>query len=393
MRILSITAQKPHSTGSGVYLTGLVRAFKALGHENAVVAGLTRADHVSFPDGTAFFPVYYETDALPFPVCGMSDEMPYPSTRYRDLDPAKESAFRRAFLSAVREAVSSFRPDLIVCHHLYLLTAFIREAFPDLPIAGVCHGSELRQYASHPGWHAFLLEQIPRLDRVCCLHGPQAERVRSLFSVPEDRVAVVGTGYDDTVFRPGPREAHEGCRIVFAGKISEQKGVLSLFDAFSGLSGEGFSLSLAGGFAGREQEAAMRARAAGIPGIRFLGRLDQPTLAETYRKGDVFVLPSFYEGLPLVLAEAMACGLQPVCTDLPGIREWMDASVPGHGIVFVRPPDLTPAFLPVPASLPAFAERLRDALREAAALPPRRRDLSPLSWTAVARRVLGESEA
>ena len=114
MRILSITAQKPHSTGSGVYLTSLVRAFRALGHENAVVAGLTRADGVSFPEGTEFFPVYYETDALPFPVCGMSDEMPYPSTRYRDLGPAKEHAFRRAFLSAVREAVSAFRPDLIV---------------------------------------------------------------------------------------------------------------------------------------------------------------------------------------------------------------------------------------------------------------------------------------
>ena len=393
MRILSITAQKPHSTGSGVYLTSLVRAFRALGHENAVVAGLTRADSVSFPEGTEFFPVYYETDALPFPVCGMSDEMPYPSTRYRDLGPAKERAFRQAFLSAVREAVSAFRPDLIVCHHLYLLTALVREAFPSLSVAAVCHGSELRQYASHPGWHAFLLAEIPRLDRVCCLHGPQAERVRSLFSVPEDRIAVVGTGYDDSVFRPGPRGAHEGCRILFAGKISEQKGVLSLFDAFSGLVREGFSLSLAGGFAGREQESAMRARAAGIPGIRFLGRLDQPALAEVYRSGDVFALPSFYEGLPLVLAEAMACGLQPVCTDLPGIREWMDASVPDHGIVFVRPPDLAADYLPVPASLPAFAERLRDALREAAALPPRRRDLSALSWTAVARRVLGESEA
>ena len=40
MRILSITAQKPHSTGSGVYLTGLVKGFAALGHEQAVVAGV-----------------------------------------------------------------------------------------------------------------------------------------------------------------------------------------------------------------------------------------------------------------------------------------------------------------------------------------------------------------
>ena len=38
MRILSITAQKPNSTGSGVYLTALVKEYALDGHEQAVVA-------------------------------------------------------------------------------------------------------------------------------------------------------------------------------------------------------------------------------------------------------------------------------------------------------------------------------------------------------------------
>ena len=38
------------------------------------------------------------------------------------------------------------------------------------------------------------------------------------------------------------------------------------------------------------------------------------------RAAHVFVLPSFYEGLPLVLVEALACGCRLVCTDLPGVR-------------------------------------------------------------------------
>lgn len=46
MRILSITAQKPHSTGSGVYLTETVCGFKELGHTQAVIAGVTREDSV-----------------------------------------------------------------------------------------------------------------------------------------------------------------------------------------------------------------------------------------------------------------------------------------------------------------------------------------------------------
>ena len=51
MRILSITAQKPNSTGSGVYLTELVKEYEMLGHEQAVVAGVYRDDLIELPDG------------------------------------------------------------------------------------------------------------------------------------------------------------------------------------------------------------------------------------------------------------------------------------------------------------------------------------------------------
>ena len=44
MRILSVTAQKPDSTGSGIYLTELVRGFEKMGHEQAVIAGIGRKD-------------------------------------------------------------------------------------------------------------------------------------------------------------------------------------------------------------------------------------------------------------------------------------------------------------------------------------------------------------
>ena len=48
-------------------------------------------------------------------------------------------------------------------------------------------------------------------------------------------------------------------------------------------------------------------------------------------QSDVFVLPSFYEGLPLVIIEALACGTYVICTDLPGIRNWIDQNLPDNG--------------------------------------------------------------
>lgn len=59
MKILSITAQKPHSTGSGVYLTELVKNWAEAGHEQSVVGGIYEEDQVDFPDGVKFYPVFY----------------------------------------------------------------------------------------------------------------------------------------------------------------------------------------------------------------------------------------------------------------------------------------------------------------------------------------------
>ena len=86
MRILSISAQKPDSTGSGIYMTELIKALSKMGHEQAAIAGISKNDRVSLPEEVEFFPVYFDTEKLPFHVVGMSDEMPYESTRYRDMD-------------------------------------------------------------------------------------------------------------------------------------------------------------------------------------------------------------------------------------------------------------------------------------------------------------------
>ena len=57
MRVLSVTAQKPCSTGSGVYLTEVVRSLAKMGVSQAVVAGVTREDRVDMPEGVTVYPV------------------------------------------------------------------------------------------------------------------------------------------------------------------------------------------------------------------------------------------------------------------------------------------------------------------------------------------------
>ena len=235
MRILSVTAQKPDSTGSGVFLSELVKGFDALGCRQAVICGVTETDPLPFPSHIRVFPVYYNTPELPFPVCGMSDEMPYESTRYRDLTEIQTVQLKDAFLKKVTEAVDSFHPDVILCHHLYFLASLICQHFPGIQVYGQCHGSDLRQIETNPWQREWIRSQIPDLDGIFALHAVQRDKICAIFDLPQDWVQVMGTGYnsgvfylDDTVSRdPGKT------RYLFAGKLSEKKGIYSLFSCLS----------------------------------------------------------------------------------------------------------------------------------------------------------------
>ena len=395
MRILSLTAQKPDSTGSGVFLTELVRGFAAQGHDQAVLCGTVKGEEIRLPADVAVYPVYYNSGDLPFPVCGMSDEMPYESTRYRDLSEAMTRQLMTAFRRTLTTAVAEFKPDVILCHHLYFLAALARELFRDIPVYGQCHGSDLRQLATNPWQGDWIKENVRELDGVFALHESQKKQICDIFGLPARRVTVVGTGYNSGVFfRDAEAKAardSDKFRFFFAGKLSEKKGVHSLLRCLNHLENpENTEILLAGGCGSEAELEKLKAMALESPcQVTFLGKLDQRTLAKGMNQSDAFILPSFYEGLPLVLMEAMACGLRTICTDLPGIRPWLDRALPENGTLFVTPPAMRNTDEPLPESLPDFEKRLAgamDAVRQAKL--PDEKQLAALSWDALCGRLI-----
>ena len=204
MRILHISCQKPDSTGSGVFLAALVRSYARMGHENAVICGVMEGDHPekSLEPGTAIFPVKFKTPELPFPICGMSDVMPYESTRYRDLDEAMAGQFERAFLDAIMRADQAMQPDLVICHHLYFVTALAREALPHRSIVAISHSTDLRQLVQHGLMRERIFPAVGFLDGVAALHEAQREEIAQLFGMDPGSIAVVGVGFDSSAFTP-----------------------------------------------------------------------------------------------------------------------------------------------------------------------------------------------
>lgn len=394
MKILSITAQKPHSTGSGVYLTELVKGFTKLGHEQAVIAGIYEEDVTEFPEGVKLFPVVFRTKSLPFAITGMSDEMPYESTRYQDMTDEMSRQFRLAFAECILQAVEEFRPELILCHHLYALTALVRELLPDMAVTAVCHGSDLRQIHKNSWRRQEIISGIRKLDAVFALHEVQRREIVELYDMEPDKVHVIGTGYNNDIFGPGAEESGSSRRgrILFAGKLSEKKGVKSLLRAFGYMGDvEILEITLAGS-TGNDKEQREIERLAEVCPVRtvFAGRIPQNELAQQMREHEVFVLPSFYEGLPLVVVEALACGEKVVCTDLPGIRDWLDEHVRRHGVEFVEPPEIRGGDEPVEETLPAFERRLARAIEAALVKPDVKPEgLADISWKGICHRILG----
>lgn len=395
MRILNVSAQKPDSTGSGTYLTALVRSQLAAGHEAAVVCGVDEGDSLAaVPAGAEVFPVRFMTSDLPFHVCGMSDVMPYAATRYRDLTPPMVDAFERAFSAVVDRAVAEFRPDVVVCHHLYLLCAIVRERVSDIPVTAISHSTDLRQLRQHPLGRERVAAAVRRLDGICALHDAQVREICQTFSVDPARVTVVGVGFDPHVFHPDPAIERVGGTVCFVGKICAAKGAAALMGTVALMERRGCapeSVAMAGGWGSSQEESdAVRALAASLATpVEFLGHVSPGELSARLCATDTFVLPSFFEGLPLVSVEALACGCKDVLSDLPGVRPWLDSELPGAPVRWVAPPPMADVDKPLPDALPAYEERLADALAASLSAPvPSAPDASALTWGAVDDRVL-----
>ena len=110
--------------------------------------GISQKDQIEsfgFCEDIKLFPVRFETEKLPFPVVGMSDVMPYQSTRYQDMTDEMLKQWKSAFQKQIDKAINEFQPDLIISHHMWILSIFTKVLFPEIPLYVISHGTGLRQ--------------------------------------------------------------------------------------------------------------------------------------------------------------------------------------------------------------------------------------------------------
>ena len=396
MRILHIQAQLPSKTGSGVYFTNIIKGLEDRAQQACLYGCYSDFEWDILPKDKQY-QVVFPNKYFNFPLPGMSDVMPYESTIYGEMTPEMIGNWKRAFEPAVRQAVADLKPDIIISHHLWFLTNFIRQWFPDIKLTAVSHGTDLRQAKKHPHLAKQYTKHIKDLDIIFTLSSEHIPSIKKIYGASEKQIHVLGSGFNEDNFYPAEKNKDKDISIVYAGKIADSKGVFQLVDTFKNQLSDEKNVNLELYGAG-DKEAVDRLKK-GIesdPRMTYYGAVTQDVLGDIFRKHEVFVLPSYYEGLPLVVLESLACGMRVVVNEFPALIELLSGTINESGWVeYVKQPRLENVDQPVENDLSAYCDRLAEALKKQIKRARERAELreelhesiNKYSWTGLVERL------
>lgn len=353
MRILHVNKFLYRRGGAEAYMLDISSLQARAGHEVAYFA-------MAHPDNE---PSEYEASFPP-----RVDFDPPPATAPGKIRAIGRLMYSTAARSGIQQVIEDFRPDIVHLHNIYhQLSPSILRPLVRRRVAAVMtlHDYKLAcptyRFLDHGRvceaclggrFHQAILKRcnggslgasaVNALEMTLHTYGGAYAPIH-LFACPSrflaGRMRAAGVFPNRLRWIPNFVDVHSiepkteaGGGIVYAGRLSHEKGVDVLIEAVSSI---GANLDVAG--EGPERGALeAQARASGAD-VRFHGRLPAPDLHRLLRAASVAVLPSrWQENQPLSVLEAYACGVPVVGTSLGGVPELIDAGADGE---IVRPDD------------------------------------------------------
>lgn len=241
--------------------------------------------------------------------------------------------------SKLRKTISSGRWDLLHVHgwKAGLLAAASRRPMSQLPVLITLHNQLPPQYT---GWKWYLARclaagTIKKVDGIICVSHALANLVLDLFPAARGKLHVIENGINVARIEAGARRGRTQKLQICAhlqippdvqvvgtvARLIAEKGLFDLVEAFATVrkSNSQAMLVVIGDGPARAQLEETADRLKLRDSVRFLGwRIDVPVLLGLM---DVFVLPSWSEGLPLTVLEAMAAQVPVIATAVGGIPQ------------------------------------------------------------------------
>jgi glycosyltransferase involved in cell wall biosynthesis len=183
------------------------------------------------------------------------------------------------------------------------------------------HGPD--EFYDAPGYN--LTVKILAADFVFCISHYARSQVMKLSQVQAwKKFEICRLGVDPERFTPLTKSTNAGsCNVLCVGRLTPAKGQAILLEALAQLKNDGVFVTLTMVGMGPDHESLRNyAERLGIGlQVTFTGAVDQDHILDYYKAADIFVLPSFAEGLPVVLMEAMAMEIACITTAITGVPE------------------------------------------------------------------------
>jgi len=178
-----------------------------------------------------------------------------------------------------------------------------------------------------------LAEKIAAADFVVCISSHARSQLMNLSPHEHwSKLFVVPLGVDPVLFSPQPaRPSTEPFEILCVGRLTPAKGQHLLLDAVDRIAADGRSVRLRLVGSGPD-DASLREHATRLAhpdSVIFEGAVNQDGIRSLYAQAHVFCLPSFAEGVPVVLMEAMAMSIPCISTCIAGIPELIRNNIDG----------------------------------------------------------------
>lgn len=240
------------------------------------------------------------------------------------LDEPAFSNYVRALRNALAARLRPSRIDVVHLQHLtFGATPALIRALPAHPRIALVHGTDLLFAEAHPGQLRTLRETVRLSDAIVVPTWAMADRLLRLVPRINRRlIHQIPWGIPDHLIQTPPplvpRPAGGHLRLLYAGRLTAEKGFEALLRALSRTPGAELSVA-----APQTQFRTLMPlmRRLGVR-VRYLGWLRRPQLWTTFAGHDALVMPSStLEAMGLVAVEAQACGLPVLYQPVPGLTD------------------------------------------------------------------------
>lgn len=235
----------------------------------------------------------------------------------------------------VRSLISEFKPDIL---HAHAATApgylgLLINTTHKLPLVCSLRGSDINSYPFYDRFSLYLTKNlISRADRLVSVSSALKKATEAI-ERPNQEIKVIYNGCDINTFIFRQKDRHQirnelGISdkehvLIFVGSISKDKGIFELLDAFSRLYSTNINVHLViiGNGPDRSSIQSIVLSDKIRNNVHIIGKLPNHVIPKYLSASDVFILPSYSEGLPNVVLEAMSCSLPVIASSVGGIPE------------------------------------------------------------------------